>query len=62
MRDIEIVNGGSVVLLVPVTDDGRRWVAENLDGAMWYGQGVVVEPRYLAPIVEGMEDGGLSVA
>lgn len=62
MLDIEIVDGGSVVLLVPITDDGRRWVDDNLDGALRFGMGVAVERNYLPPIVDGIEMSGLSVA
>lgn len=62
MNDIEIVNGGSVVLLVPITDDGRRWCDEYLADAMRFGMGVAVESGYVAPIIAGMKDDGLVVA
>jgi hypothetical protein len=58
--DIDIVDGGSVVLLVPITGDGRRWIDTYLADALRFGMGVAVERGYLAPILEGMAADGIA--
>jgi hypothetical protein len=57
--DIDIVDGGSVVLLVPITSDGRWWVDAHMPDALRFGMGVAVERGYLAPILKGMSDDGI---
>lgn len=61
--DIELVGqGGSVALLMPRSDAGRAWIEDNLphDAPRW-GDGVAVEARYIAPIIDGMLGDGLAV-
>lgn len=62
MADIRIENHGSIMLLHPLTTEAWAWVEDNLpdDRQEWCG-GVVVEPRYVANIVTGMQDDGLEV-
>lgn len=58
---LRVCDEGSLVLLQPVDDAARAWLAENLDpdGHM-FGTAHVVEPRYVAPILEGFQsDGGI---
>ncbi len=64
MTDILInLDRGSLALLYPATDSGAEWCANNLDpDSIRFGCNYVVEPRYLADIVEGMIDDGLTVA
>jgi hypothetical protein len=60
--DFEIVNGGSVSLIVPLTRDGRRWLRESIgEDALYLGQGLAVEARYLGQIVEGILFSGLTI-
>ena len=63
--DIQVENHGSIVLLVPETDAGRAWVKENIgpdNGYQpYFPQAVIVEPRYVAAIVEGMQNDRLVV-
>lgn len=60
--DFDLHNHGSICLLVPMTEAAEVWAADHLpENAMTWGPGVVVEPRYVANIVEGIEDAGLSV-
>jgi hypothetical protein len=64
MADFTIENHGSIVLLYPVTDEGKQWAEEYLpsDAMRWAGA-VVVEPRYLADILDGIiYQSGLTVA
>ena len=61
MPDVLIENHGSIVLLRPQNETGRQWLADNLLDPMFFGPGAVVEPRYVAPIVEGMGEDGIEV-
>jgi hypothetical protein len=62
LMDFEIVNGGSVSLIVPLTRDGRRWLRESIgEDALYLGQGLAVEARYLGQIVEGILFSGLTI-
>lgn len=54
--------GTSVVLLTPHTRAARRWVRTNLPAdALTLGRGIAVEPRYVAPILDGITTDGLTV-
>jgi hypothetical protein len=63
LADFVLADHGSVAVLTPMTDAGREWRDEHLpsDAASW-GRGVVIEPRYLAPILEGIACDGLEIA
>lgn len=63
MHDIARFDAGSVVILTGATQAGKDWLTENLpaDCIRW-GQGYVVEPRYLHDIIIGATDDGLEVA
>lgn len=63
MTDFLFANHGSVTILTPLTEAAQDWVAEHLpDDALTLGSGVVIEPRYVAPILEGLVDDGLTVS
>jgi hypothetical protein len=51
-----IENHGSIVLIRPLTSDVEEWIEEHVGGeeTMYFGNAVVVEPRYVAPIVEAL--------
>ena len=54
---------GSIGLLFPITDAARGWVQEHIsDDAQWFGKGLVIEWRYVDPIIEGITRDGLGVA
>ena len=60
--DFEVSGGGSVYLLYPLTRAARAWVDEHLpDDAIWWCGAVVVEHRYIGPIVGGAIGDGLVV-
>jgi len=64
MADIEVANGGSIVLLRPVTSEGRDWVEENIgqdNGYQPYWPTVVCEARYAGDVIDGMVADGLEV-
>jgi len=51
------------MLLKPETDAARAWTDEHIgDEAQWFCRAVVVEPRYMQPIIDGIEGDGLTVA
>lgn len=62
--DFRIIDGGSIQLLEPLTDTAREWVDENIgadNGYQPYYPTVVVERRYLPPVLEGILGDGLSL-
>jgi hypothetical protein len=64
--DFTIHNFGSILTLNPETDTARAWVDENIgrdNGYQpWYPDAIIIEPRYVAAIVEGIEAEGMSYA
>lgn len=53
MFDIE--NHGSICLIRPMTPDVDEWLRANVDPeAQWFGNALVVEPRYVGDLVEGL--------
>lgn len=62
--DFTVDNHGSILILNAHTKDAAAWVSEHLpdDVQTWGRNGYVVEPRYIGPIVEGIENYGLVVA
>ncbi len=62
MADLSVQNEGSLFLLLPLTSGGKSWIDEHIpEDAMWFSNGVVVEPRYIADIVQGAINDGLEV-
>jgi hypothetical protein len=61
--DFAVANHGSVVILHALTRAAEEWVDEHLprDAMSWGHSGTVVEPRYIADIVEGITADGLTV-
>lgn len=60
--DAIVSNHGSIFLLLPRSDAARAWVDEHIpDDALWFGNSLAIEARYVAPIVEGMREDGLRV-
>jgi hypothetical protein len=62
--DVRVENHGSIVLVRPMTGAGRDWIEANVatDGGLFdFGGALVVEPRYVANLVDGMIADGLVV-
>ena len=60
--DANVENHGSILLLRPLSDAAEQWVNENIgEGSRFqpYWPTVVIEPRYIADILEGMKSDGL---
>ena len=61
--DFQVQDHGSIMLLKPMTADAHDWVAAHIPSdAQFFGSAVVVEPRYMDAIVDGIQDAGLAVA
>jgi hypothetical protein len=61
--DVRLSFHGSIVLLSPETEAARDWIDAHIDteAAQFWAGALVVEPRYLDPIVEGMHEDGLCI-
>ena len=61
--DVHVIDHGSITIFLPTSDAGRERVANHIgsDAMRWAG-GVVVEPRYLADIIDGAQAEGLVVS
>lgn len=63
MTDFRFANHGSIAILTPLTEVADEWVAEHLpDDAMRWAGGVAIEPRYVEPILEGLQGDGLAIS
>ncbi len=63
--DFTLQNEGSIILIHPDTEPAIRWVEDNIgqaNGYQPYCPTVVVEPRYVRDILDGIRADGLSVA
>ena len=61
--DVLVSCHGSICLVKPMTETAQAWVEEHLEGdetQHWCGA-IVVEPRYLDPIIDGMLGDELTV-
>jgi hypothetical protein len=56
-------NPPTVYLLTPCSKSACAWFAEHIpDDAFWFGSAIVVEHRFIADLVAGVERDGLVVA
>lgn len=60
--DFMLMSFGSVAILNPLNEVAEDWIAENVspDRTYWGAKAIVIESRYVADIVRGIEDAGLS--
>jgi hypothetical protein len=61
--DFRVSNHGSILILFADTQEAQDWVAQHIpeDALTWGRNGIVVEPRYISNIVDGIQNDGLSV-
>jgi hypothetical protein len=60
--DFFVENHGSIFLLRPITPSASDWISEHIpDDALFFGEAVCVEHRYIADIVAGIQRDGLAV-
>lgn len=62
--DFLVADHGSICILTPLSPDAETWVEEHIpdDAQTWGPKGIVVEPRYLPDILQGIDEAGLSCA
>jgi len=53
----------SIVLVRPLTDDVRSWLERYTlyPETIWFGGALVVEPRYVAPLVDALIEEGYAM-
>lgn len=62
--DFSLRDEGSILLLTPRTEPARNWIAEHIgrsNGFQPYYPTIVIEPRYIGPILDGIRESGLSL-
>jgi hypothetical protein len=60
--DFRCENHGSIFLLFALSQSGQSWIKENLPSdAQWFGNAVVIEHRYVWPILVGIQNDGFTV-
>lgn len=60
--DAQVENHGSVWLIRLLSRSARKWVTDNVaDDAMYFGNALAVEPRYVRDIANAMLADGLTV-
>lgn len=63
MTDFLFANHGSICILTPVSEQAKEWADEHLSqDAQWWCGGVVIEPRYVQPILDGIMEDGMDVS
>lgn len=62
MSDFIFTDHGSLWMARPMNDDARQHLEENVsDEAQWMGGALAVEPRYVAGLVDGLQNSGYEV-
>lgn len=63
MTDFLFSDHGSVTILTALTAAANEWIDAHLpeDRQTWGPCGTVIEPRYAAAIIEGLQADGLTV-
>ncbi|MFD1959610.1 hypothetical protein ACFSHP_12135 [Novosphingobium panipatense] len=60
-KDVSVEDHGSITLFRPRSEVARAWINDNVEaGARWFGDGLIVEPRFVPYLIEGMVEGGLT--
>lgn len=61
VKDFEVNDHFSLVILTPMSGEAIEWSKENLpsDAQRW-NEGYVVERRYIDPILDGITEAGLT--
>jgi hypothetical protein len=60
--DFTLRDEGSILLLTPRTEPARNWIDEHIgptNGYQPYYPTIVIEPRYLQPVLDGIAEAGL---
>lgn len=64
--DFLFQNHASICLLQPLTEAGKAWFNEHLPvddpETQFWGGSIVIEPRYVQPILDDIQNDGLRVS
>lgn len=62
MTDFTLAHHGSVALLTPNNAEAHKWLGEHIpDDALWGSKGVVIEPRYVEGMMDGIREDGMTL-
>lgn len=61
--DFRLQNAGSFFVLHPRNDAAGQWIDDHVytEQSQWWGGGIVIEPRYLQDVLDGIEQDDLTV-
>ena len=60
--DIRVEDHLSLFLVRPFSERGESWIRENItQDSAWFGDALVVEPRYVGALLTGMIVDGLTL-
>jgi hypothetical protein len=60
--DFILNDHGSIMILKPITAEAESWVENHIPSdALWWANGVVIEPRYVPDFVQGIMMEGLAI-
>jgi len=60
--DFQVVNHGTLYLLIPNTPRAKQWVTDNLPkDHMKYDDASVIEHRYIGDIIDGIQADNLDI-
>lgn len=64
MTDFTIIDHGSIVVLNANTQEAQEWIDEYIDpdAQRWGQNGVVIEPRYISNIIQGIDEAELTIS
>jgi hypothetical protein len=61
--DFTVSDHGTIVLVRPSTAAGNAHLASVVpEDAQWFGDALAVEPRFLGPLIQGLQDEGFTVS
>jgi hypothetical protein len=61
-RDVLVTDHGSIVLFKPATKSALCWLLNNTQqDAQWFGGALVVEPRYVDTLLDGLHGEGFII-
>jgi hypothetical protein len=56
-----LINHGTLVGLIPRTQSAKDWIDAHISDSQWLGPQLMIESRYLAALLKGLLDDGLTV-
>lgn len=59
--DVIVQGHGCIILLWPQNPKVKAWLYDHCDVHQVWGEGIAVQPRYVSPIIAGIEDAGFTV-